>query len=370
MKFSNLLKPVYPLLVLTIFMAGACNQDAIFHEISQQNKPLEARIKGNPSNMVVSERGGTPLLYVASGSSLHWYGKPKAGGNPGWDKDEYKIPNPKGDIRGLAATTTYLYAATSSGLKRIAGTESDWTVITTDSFQTVFACEDKVFAGKGDDIWYLDEASTSHTLHQLRTDTGNLTGAAYNGTNYYVSTSKRIYKLPVSGFPNPVATESENHDFKGMIRLENADEEIVAIERSGQLYLISTAGGISNSQKMNQYATTALAVWRGSAGTLPQLLLAGRQESLATGYTYGYQELPLNNGKISGAFKEPGKGPPTSLNHGGNYTSSIGTHPVNHLFQAPPDVDPNMTLFASTQNAGLWSYRNHSSGGWHWNAEE
>jgi hypothetical protein len=50
------------------------------------------------------------------------------------------------------------------------------------------------------------------------------------------------------------------------------------------------------------------------------------------------------------------------------YTATIGKHPINHLFQTPNNIDPRMTFFASTQTAGLWSYRDRT-GGWQWNAE-
>jgi len=50
------------------------------------------------------------------------------------------------------------------------------------------------------------------------------------------------------------------------------------------------------------------------------------------------------------------------------YTATIGKHPLNYMYQASDKIDDNMTFFASTQAAGLWSYRNRG-GGWQWNAE-
>jgi hypothetical protein len=362
MGLNKLLKPAFLFLILALFALGACNQDPIFHEISQATKPLEARIKGTPTNMVVFTRGGRQALYVASGSSLYGYT------GTGWDKDPYKISNPGGGIRGLAATSAYLYALTDSGLKRISTAGTSWESIAESSLVKVCAAGNKVFVGKrnGDQysILYLDEGNFS--LHSLQSDTGELTGVAFNGQDYYLSTKKRIYKVTGT---NAVSSFG-NAEFMGIISLENGPPSaIVAIEREGTLYWVNDGGVTSASKDVGSYASGALALWQGAT----QLLLAGHLANLSysssTGYTYGYKDLVLSNGTISGDFKEPGTNP-TSMHTGGNYTSSIGKYPVNHLFQAPAAVDSARTLFASTQNQGLWSYRNRSSGGWQWNAEE
>jgi hypothetical protein len=369
MRHNKLLKPAFLFLILALFALGACNQDPIFHEISEATKPLEARIKGTPTNMVVFTRGGRQVLYVASGSSLYSYT------GTGWDKDPYKISDPGGIIRSLAATSSYLYALTYSGLKRISTTGTAWeSTADSSSLEIVCAAGNRVFAGKRNNdqysISYLDEGNFS--LHSLQSDTGELTGVAFNGQDYYLSTKKRIYK--VTAGTNTIVGFSVNKEFLGIISLENGTPSaIVAIEREGELYWVNDSGVTSASKDVGSYASGALALWQNTAGTT-QLLLAGHLANLSysssTSYTYGYKELVLSNGTISGDFKEPGTNP-TSMHTGGNYTSSIGKYPVNHLFQVPAAVDSGRILFASTGNQGLWSYRNRSSnGGWQWNAEE
>ncbi|MDR0585063.1 MAG: hypothetical protein LBG57_12080 [Treponema sp.] len=374
MRHSTLQKPAFLFLFGALFALGSCNQDAIFHEISQSNKPLEARIKGGPTNMAVFKRNGKDYLCVASGDSLYSYAK-----SAGWDKGT-RIPKPDGTITSLAATSAYLYASTTKGLKRIGNTEANWADISTDSaLERVYAAGDKVFVGKkasGDKyaILYIDEQKTPLALPTLRSDTGLLTGAVFNGSNYYLCTSKttevsgQIYKVEpgASGFPGTVTSLNTEH-YLGMVSLENngTASDIAAIRQDGQLVLIDGSSGAINLKGKTSTATGALAVWRSSADStgLPRLILAGRRDS---SYVLGYQEQAITNGVPSGSFVKPA----TSMHHGGNYDSSIGEHAVNHLFQAPYAVDTDMTLFASTQKDGLWSYRNRSSGGWQWNAEE
>ncbi|MDR2134540.1 MAG: hypothetical protein LBP27_05475, partial [Treponema sp.] len=106
-----------------------------------------------------------------------------------------------------------------------------------------------------------------------------------------------------------------------------------------------------------------------------KLLLAGRQGSktmtTSSGYTNGYMEIEINNGVVNSnsAVHEPGVGSVTSAANNERYSSGIGKYPVNFLFQAPKNIDENMTLFASTQTQGLWSYRERDGEG-QWNAEE
>jgi hypothetical protein len=80
-------------------------------------------------------------------------------------------------------------------------------------------------------------------------------------------------------------------------------------------------------------------------------------------------------------MKTPGTGDyPSSVNIGESdrYGETIGSHPVNYLFQVPDYIDPDMVLFAAIQgtgtasdgtDGGVWSYRDREDG-WQWNAEE
>jgi hypothetical protein len=49
------------------------------------------------------------------------------------------------------------------------------------------------------------------------------------------------------------------------------------------------------------------------------------------------------------------------------YTNSLGKHSVHSFFQVPEYIDPASTLFAITQDDGVWSYRwRDTSDGWKW----
>ncbi|MDR1655699.1 MAG: hypothetical protein LBR96_06850, partial [Treponema sp.] len=49
------------------------------------------------------------------------------------------------------------------------------------------------------------------------------------------------------------------------------------------------------------------------------------------------------------------------------YTNSLGKHSVHSIFQVPEYIDPASTLFAITQDDGVWSYRwRDTSDGWRW----
>lgn len=369
-------------LVLAVFALGACNQDAIFHTVSQEVKPLEPRIKGSPTNMAIFTYQGYPLLFVASGTSLYWYARPKAGGRPGWNKSEYHIPSPGGEIYALAATDTYLYALTGSNLKRLHTAATVWETVNKPSgavLQTLYALgPDMVFVGSGKEtfnILFLVESAGSG-LTELAANTGQLTGAAFDGANYFLSTQKAIYTGTTVGAGSfSQVSGSGGKEFTGIISLENGAPPytVVAAERSGKLFTVSP--GFAETRNLHKYTNSALALWRDpaqAAAAIPLVLLAGVQDSLTysttTGYTYGYRELVLSGGTF-GEAREPGGSYPTSAASNSLYTTTIGKYPINHMFQAPFIIDSEMTLFASAVNKGLWSYRVRN-GTPQWNAEE
>jgi hypothetical protein len=326
--------------------------------------------------MVVSERNGQPILYVGNGSSLHWYARPSGGGKPVWDSNSHHIPSPGGNIKALAATNTWLYALTGATLKRISSTSPTWDTlsISFSNLQTIYTAGGpgsyRVFVGarRTDvniyDMYELNEGPAS--LTQLRTDTGMLTGAAFDGTNYYVSTTRHLYNISTGSV-------SPQDEFWGILNLEQSAPFIAAIAGQGKLY-----NAITNSQVqyMNKYVTGAFCVWRdpaatdlaikaGNAPPPPRLILAGIQESLSEGYTYGYREFLLNDSGTPVSFHEPGKNSVTSALDNSRYTSTIGKHSISHIMQVPYEIDTAMPLFAATSKNGLWSCRNRQ-----WNAEE
>jgi hypothetical protein len=128
-----------------------------------------------------------------------------------------------------------------------------------------------------------------------------------------------------------------------------------------------------------RYSTGALALWENYLDPNEKLLIAGIQGGLSStftsSYTHGYVEFELRpedgSLNINALRHDPGKLKSIIVDlDQDRYTATIGKQPINSLFQAPQGVDSDMTFFASTQTAGLWSYRNRvANGGWQWNAE-
>jgi len=406
MKTKFLRKTV---ILFGLFLVFSCAQDPIFFTISTEPVPEKPRIQGSPTNMAVFRRNDVPLMYVASGS-LHWYGK------TGWDSADYRIPQPGGKIIGLAATNTHLYAlciigsGVSTVLRRIGPADDQWQDIIVESqyilIQSIFADKDALFAGAMNyngiyGIRYLVENPTGPSLQLLNKETENtemLSGAARRGGFHYLSTrGKGVYKVAtdISSVEQLADLDSvdesrRNRLFMGMIQLE--DEKIIVVERNGGAFFEVQESGFTQIRYSDgktvtagRYSTGALALWqeviRDDNGENPQpgvkkMLVAGKQGGLystttSSSYTHGYVEFELNpDGSLNLDPIRRDNSP--SITVDGNtdrYTATIGKHPINYLYQTSHEVDANMIFFASTQTAGLWSYRNRT-GGLQWNAEK
>jgi len=289
--------------------------------------------------------------------------------------------------------------------------------------------EDRLFAGARKDsktdeeygILYLDGT----TLKTLRSDTKMLSGAAFQNNNYYLCTREDgIFKVsktdlssgtfspsrlryisrktvvtdPDADPPETKYSIQDNSDirkfFMGMIKL---GDTIIAIERDGgALYEILTGNDVATmfptadtdntSAEINDlidnafihtgfrtgsWARGGLALWVDSIDPSRKVLVASRQGTLySTSYNNGYIEFGLISSGSSNKVISRSDPTVTVKSNSSQYSTSLEKHPINHLFQAPFDVDSEMTFFASTQTGGLWSFRNRSSGGWQWNAED
>ena len=432
-------------MALLSLLAVSCSQYHIFYAIANETAPRKPRIEGAPTNMVVFERKYpdrndlvVPIMYVASGQ-IHWYAKAQDADKPQWDLTEYDIPQPttEGKIIALAVAGDRLYAlchddrnSVNATLRFIEADGYTWKTISSEAadypvIQSIYVdpSTEQLFAGAGSKndqdqvlatyaILYLD--NKTNTLKLLKGDTSIFSGVAYRDNIYYLST--RGYKPrdsegiggifqvsengnvldPASVIPLDDNTDAENNNnyrmFMSMIRLEDEDNTIIAVERDGGgLYKVQS-GSFERMRYTNnewiaigKYATEAIALWENSeensAGSIEPLvktLVVGIQEVLNptanSSHTYGYVEFDLNpqNGSFNTGTnrRDPSKQLP-SVNNQEQYTGSLGKRPINHLFQAPRKIDEDMTFFASTQTAGLWSYRDRSgNGGWEWNAEE
>jgi len=405
-----------------LLMVFSCSQDAIFYKVSTETIPEKPRIPGAPTNMVVFERNGVPIMYVASGS-LHWYA------NSTWDSPVYGIPQPGDKIIGLAATNAYLYALSisSSGatttLRRFEPSENVWINIsiidegTYTLIQSIYADKDssRLFAGAmnngGPDfgILYLDDTSDPQNPALKLLQTGDntemlmLSGAVSLGGIHYLCTRGRgVYKISetdlLSGNP-PVAQQlpelvsnneggfeesAGNRLFMGMIKLE--DGSIIVVQRNNGEFFRVESEGIKQigTVATGRYATGALALWQQvivdenggyDYDSGYKMLVAGIQGGLysstttSSSYTHGYVEFYLTpDGSLE--LTSPRNDPPTITVDGlyERYSATIGKHPINHMFQVPKEIDPKKIFFASTQTGGLWSYRDRSDGV-QWNAE-
>lgn len=314
-------------------LAASCNQDAIFHIISQEVKPRKARVPGTPTNMVVFSRdytsGGStspvPAVYVAASNKLHWYADPHNANakypDDWWDNDNVgSVPQPdssgKESIRGLAATTSHLYALCQAtdgtvSLKRIDEKQtSGWQTVPIDpsdteakkypSLQKIAVSGNRIFVGATAStsaiiednkipcaIFFLNDTTpTSPVLKTLKSDVYMLNDAAYDGVGeHYLSTCDLygtmvdnklekpegcIYRISDSSFA-PLPSESDlvklsnadtsstaiaNPQFKGIISLENGDtltpSTILAMDRSGTLYRVNTANFSDLGKKLTE----------------------------------------------------------------------------------------------------------------------
>jgi hypothetical protein len=356
---------------------GACT-DSIYYTISKEVTPVDARIKGGPSNFAV--HGG--YMYVASGSTLFRY---KKGGK--WD--DTKFSQPGGRIKQLASAGGHLYALCyndddnptgTTALKRYAGDSSDWPEAIkgkTDgfnTFQSIYSANGELFIGAEENNELFAIMHIKDDKIEKLVETGSramLCGAAFYETVYYLCTEgyvqnndKKggIYFFNAEFDPQPIPN-SKGFRFTGIISLKDS---VAAIDRNGKLYAVKVQGISDSPASLGRESTGALAVWM-DKDKKPALLLAGRG-ALAEGYTYGYMELDITSGVLSGNFSEPGTKSTSTVADKELYISTIGKESVTHLFQAPFEVDNNMTLFASTQKNGVWSYKERN-GKWQWNAE-
>ena len=311
------------------------------------------------------------------------------------------------------------------------GVDDEWQDVKIDTgsiytlIQSVFADKGsgRLFAGamnnSGSDfgILYLDDASDPLKpvlkLLEIKDNTGKtvntkmLSGAASrkegSETAHYLSTrGNGVYRVTetalstgpsvvtqLKDFANPDDEGKQNRLFMSMIQLA-ADGPIIVIERDGGTFFEVRGSEFkpltyaSNKATVasGKYATGALAIWRNIDDEKEKILVAGIQGGLyttstTTSYSHGYVEIALdenfkfdaNGWLVIEAPRPGGISPDTTVHHNfDRYTATIGKHPINYMYQASKDIDDNMIFFASTQTAGLWSYRNRDDG-WQWNAE-
>jgi len=355
------------LIIFLIFSLGSCS-DPIFFTVFKETPKLKPLIGGSPTNFVTLNN----KLYVASGKQIWEY-----------DGNSWNKWNKLGDrVVRLAVASSSLYALY---LPNDNGQDGKIKNCTYDSdlgrsrVQSIYAANNILFSCEGTEGAYTIY-SNSDWNSPITTSENVLKGVVYDASSsgyYYLCTSKGI--ICVDGSFNYKETFEKDTEFTGIINLDTTNnKKAAAITTNGAIYEIvdatATNKNISTGSAFdnNRYTTGALAIWKQSSD--PTLLLVGRRESyysLSTGYTYGYVEITLDaSGNITGSgYNNPGEGSPSTVDSNERYVSSIGKEPVNYIIQAPSTVDSKMTLFASTQTNGVWSYRIRDEN-WQWNAEQ
>jgi len=366
---------------------------------------LESEEEAEPGN------GTRPVLFVASGD-LFWYTPARQNNDGSWDNTSARwgvdigITQPPGGrdrrIIDIAATRENLYVLSMTGtgvstnIYRWNMNPKRWDLIEfpgSGNIQSVFAdpAGGQLFAGEQrggvNYIWHLVDGDTA--LRQLPTDsrlvneqpvdhTGLLSGVAFSGGSYFLTTRNGVFQVG-RGW---LTRDDMARTFMGMIKLP--DDTLIAIARAGG-FLYRVNGDSLELERIpvgddfmraGRDVTGALALWYGQdpTGNTRKLLIVGIQGSRhATTFTNGYVEFNL---RADGSLdtdeprREAGStGGLWSVNDTARYRTSLGRLPINHLFQTPWEIDADMTFFASTQTAGLWSYRDLEAGGWQWNAE-
>jgi hypothetical protein len=372
-------------LILCVFLTAAvlfiaCN-DPIFFAISQEEKKLDPKIPGSPTNFTVFKEN----LYVASGETLFIY----QGTNPD-HKDRgiwlETVPKPGGQIFALAATNNSLYILYEETEKRVLRQSSDglnWIEVLNlgHNIHSIYSINNQLFIGAGTlGNFYI--LNFDGTTFQKLAETKNmlLNGAAYNGSYYLIA--KDLITEKGGGIYIGDLKSNEMSLFGGtaiipFVGIINIDNTILAIEERGFLYNVTSIENfsiIANLAKdgINYPATGALAVWKNEEGK--RLLLVGRQDVVFTstdsGYTYGYMELNITDGLSGGTFAEPGLSTFSTINFGGyeKYESSLRKFPVNDIIQFSKNGESRV-IFAATQREGVYSFRERE-GTWKWNAEE
>ncbi|QQO07539.1 hypothetical protein [Breznakiella homolactica] len=354
---------------IAVLCFAACGQNPIFYEISNEVEPKEPLIKGAPSQIVEFQS----KLYVGR-KNLYVY-EDIGNGKPEWTKMDVK---PEGEVHDIATTGSHLYALTMDGsdyrstkLWKSADAQTWVALANTTEYsvlQGAYAAGGVLFigarnTGNNDHAILYDNGTSLVPIKTGLGSNGRLTGAAIEGPNLYISILDAGIFSATSAAGLAAAQAIDGSDISQLITgIINVQGTILAVTNDEKIYAGTTAGFSQKISKGDMKFTGALALWEKN-GT--HLLLLGIDYQSGS-YTYGYREMLLTStGELSDyTLREPGEDASTVTNRS-RYRSTLGRHVVRSLMQTPFAIDPEQTLFASTQKDGLWSYRDEE-----WNAEE
>ena len=337
---------------------------------------MEPRIRGTPTNIV----GFNGKVYVThrGNRTVHCYG--------GSEWQSLQGPDNK-IIWELAATSGGLYALVSGAYEvddhdvyRM-NSSGEWTALKMDdsagdyrNIQTIYGAGSALFVGarRGNSLDYavFSAGDGSANLTPLTKDAasrespfGLLRGAAFDGS-YYLAISgepgmtRGIFLADSSaGLGDEPEPGTENQNVVGIIALQGGIAAAAKTGGGAGHLLIKTAQGF---QTYTGYAnfTGAMSLWE-KADAPDALLLLGIQGNSIN--DHGYRELVLPGKNLPGGkpeLRNPG-GTNSSTENYDKYSASLGTHPVQSIFQvrgADSGADESL-VFAATSKDGLWSYR-------------
>jgi len=385
---------------LIVFSLVSCN-DAIFYMITLESPLLKPLIGGSPTNFV--EYNGK--LHVASGKKIFSYGKNEQSGKiewSNWKTLRFFIAN-----LATAGDSLYvLYLSNDSGkiMRYYKSGDSSDEVNLSGNVQSIHASGNILFAsvriiGNNYSFYYREEGKPDFKEIPLENSNSKpidykLNGVASDSKYYYLCTFSGIFYVEkekvendkINSFSDMYVLKNEEDKyitgFTGIINLNS--DCVAAISYNGKLYEISNAV-ISKEVGFDdgRYSTGALAIWRDKDDQTKSLLLASRNDDYysITGYSNGYVEIELDTTldgegkatvigiKSDAKFSEPGKNKISSIENNDRYAPSLGKKLINQIIQTSSAIDSNMTMFASTQQDGVWSYKNRD-GLMLWNAEE
>ncbi|MDR1505474.1 MAG: hypothetical protein LBI67_00045 [Treponema sp.] len=363
------------LIIAALFLAffvTTCTQEPLFYYITREYPPIEPVIGGAPTQIVeVSSK-----LYVANRKSLWEYDTTAT--TPQW----VQIPLPAGVeyVKDLASTTSNLYLlAEDGGIHQGPVWSGPPVKYVSGGAQSIYGAGNMLFIGTGSAV-YADFSLPALVTGISPAPGGLLTGAAYDGTDYYISTAygenTGIFNITTN---TKVYPSSGNASVKGIIAVGstaiiavNSERQIIYKDPSGANFDSATDPGIITTSVS---FTGAMALWDAGAN---HMVLLGLQKGSGT-FPYGYRELDIDgswNVDATGVFV-PGNdnsgGRATSIDPGSRETSAIGKHPVNSLYVIPSsdsgDALSRRIVVASTLKNGLWSYRARR-GVPQWNGED
>jgi hypothetical protein len=384
------MKMLTPLLGLLLAgsILSSCNQDAIFYTI-QYDKVLNknAVIPGSPGRII--ELGDA--LY-AGNKAVYQYKQPDSGGEAArWRR----LPAQPGgkrimDLAGTDEGSDNLYALVDQGVhlsdaglyrKNLADPTAPWEGVAKPggNIQGLWGAGDVLFAavhqvGNGNSVLYVMGPGET-PFRPVVGVSGMLRAAAKFAGRYYaaIEGTGLLAADTADGLGTPAVSYGGDTptDFVGLVEI---GDSLIAVSSSGLIWRIDGSGGI-DSKKFGVSLNGAVAKWKNPDKTdsnNPDLLVLGRAVpggSSTIAYYYGYSELPITfpgeTPVLGEKLHEPGADAPTSVSKYESYYTTLGTHPIISLYQAPWDG----VLFASTQKNGLWSCREGDDPK-EWNIEE